>query len=181
MKKTNFKHHPVQMGKGTLAHGEEWAGLVMLELVSEVLASDSLSQGEKDNRGTILLNDACAALTPAIDVPDGAGAVILSVASQDSGGSGAVTYFALGYGGIVDPTGHPGRTTILYNAKENDEWRERLMIIPLAEGNVIDIFSTPTGANTLDYVLKLVGWVILGTEYTKPDYPYEDLKAVFTI
>lgn len=171
MKKHRFRRHPVQIDNGFLGPGEEWAGIVAVEEITSYLTSGSLSSG----RST--LNIAELAADQSIDVPEGAIAAILGVDVQDSGASGAAAYLAVGYGGIADISNYPGRTQVVYCPVGDDRWAGRTLVVPLTEANLIDYLAEATGGSTLDYRVKLLGWVIGGTDYTMPEHPYQDLSC----
>jgi hypothetical protein len=175
VKKTKFDHHPVEITKGFLGPGEEWGSIAVLEKISALLDSGSLSDGW----GT--LNISALAIAQSIDVPDGAIAVILGVEVQDSGASGAEAYIAFGYGGLIDLTNFPGRAEVVYCQGLDDRWIGKTVILPLTEANLVDYLAEATGSTTLDYRLKLIGWLIGGTDYTMPEHPYQNLHCAFAV
>ncbi len=177
MKKTVFDHHPVMITKGLLATGEDWAGQTMLEPIPALLTSGLVGSGLSDGMGTFLLVNLCVA--ESIDVPAGAAAVILEIDVQDSGAAGAEAYLAFGYGGYINLTDIPGRSFPVYCAPANDRWITRQIIVPITDDAILDYLAEATGANTLDYRIKLIGWIILGEAYTKPTSLKEDLSCGF--
>ena len=173
MKKTTFDHHPVMITKGLLASGEDWAGQIMLEIISPYLGNGSLSTGW----GTLFL--ATLVDTAGIDIPEGAAAIILDVEVQDVDALNNPYSLTFGYGGLIDVTNFPGRAFPVYTSKRNDEWTSRLVVLPLTDDNIIDYLAAASGGTTLDYRLRLIGWLILGEDYTKPTSQYEDLACGF--
>lgn len=175
VKKVNYNKHPVQITKGILGPGEEWSNFVANERISALLTSGSLSDGW----GT--LNVAALAAAQSIDVPDGAVAVIVGVDVQDSGASGAEAYIAFGYGGLIDLTNFPGRSEVVYCQGLDDRWIGRTVILPLTQANLVDYLAEATGGSTLDYRIKLLGWLIGGEDYTVPEHPYQNLACGFSV
>jgi len=177
VKKTVFDHHPVMITEGLLASGEDWAGQAMLEVIPALLTSGAVGTGLSSGMGTFLLTNLCD--TQDIDVPVGAAAVILEVDVQDSGAGATERYLAFGYGGYINMTDIPGRSFPVYCAPSNDRWISRQIIVPLTDDAILDYLAVTTGANSLDYRIKLIGWIILGEGYTKPSSLQEDLLCGF--
>ena len=164
--------------KGLLASGEDWAGQVMLEVISDYLAEASV--GTDAPRGTLQLKTLCDAV--GIDIPVGAAAIVMDVEIQDAAdGEYSLT---LGYGGIVDEVNYPGRSFAVYTRPGADEWIAKLMILPITTDAVIDYLAAASGGTTLDYRFRIIGWIILGEEYRRtvqPTSPQEDLHCLFRI
>jgi hypothetical protein len=178
VKATNFDRHPVKITKGILSPEEEAVGTIQLEALDAVLASGSLSTGS----GSLKL--ASLAATAGIDIPDGAAALIARVNARDSGANATNdAWIALGYKGIIDITTAKGAAAlqIAESGRGSDFWQEGLMIIPLNQSKLVDYVCVATGSTTLDYQIKLVGWLIKGTAYTLPTHPQKNLKAVFSV
>jgi len=171
VKVTEFKHHPVQFTKGIYSAGGEVAGFIACEVLSGVLASGSLTTGIK----TISLNALC--VTAGITIPAYAIAAVLDVSvNDDTSGS-----LSLGYKGIVDATYFPGYLQKVTVQAASNIVNSRTMIVPLGESKIVDLLAVASGSGTLDYVIKLLGWVIGGAGVTLPAHPQVNLKAKFVV
>jgi len=178
VKATNFDRHQVKITKGILSPEEEAVGTIQLEALNAVLATASLTTGN----GSVKL--ASLAASAGIDIPDGAAALVANIAVRDSGAHAtADAWIAFGYKGILDITSAKGAAAlqIAESGRGSDFWQERLMIIPLNQSKLVDFECVATGSGTLDYQIKLVGWLIKGTAYTLPTHPQRNLKAKFSV
>lgn len=152
---------------------QDFAGQFMLEIIDGLLGSGSLSSGW----GTLLLEE--LVYTAGIDIPEGAAGIVLDVEIQDvADGEYSLTF---GYGGIVDVTNYPGRSFTIFTRPGIDEWIAKQFILPLTDDYIIDYLAAASAGTTLDYTLRLIGWIILGTDYEKPTSPQEDLPCGFTV
>ena len=152
---------------------QDFAGQFMLEILDGLLGSGSLSTGW----GTLLVEELVS--TAGIDIPEGAAAIVLGVEVQDAAdGEYSLTF---GYGGVVDVTNYPGRSFTIFTRPGADEWISRMFILPLTDDNIIDYLAASSAGTTLDYTLRLIGWIILGTDYSKPTSPQEDLLCGFSV
>ena len=178
MKKTIYKHHPVMFTEGLLATGEDWAGQTMLEVIPALLDSGSLGAGAGDYWGTLYLEDLCN--TQSIDVPVGAGAIILEVDVREADATANPYLIIFGYDGCVSLANFPGRSFPVYCAPLDDRWTTSRVIIPLIDAPaIIDYLVSTSGGSTFDYRIRLIGWVILGEAYVKPTGAREDLACAF--
>ena len=170
-KTTTFKNHPVEMVKGIYQVGGKDAGAFAPEILSTVLASGSMTTGFK----TIQLNALC--VTAGITVPTYAIAAVLDVAvNDDTSGS-----LALGYKGVVDIANYPGYLQKVTVQAASNVVNTRTMIVPLDESKIMDLLAVASGSGTLDYAIKLVGWIIGGSGYTYPAHPQVNLKGKFVV
>jgi hypothetical protein len=175
VKTTKFDHHPVEIHKGLMTGEQDFAGQTMLEIIDALLASGSLTAGW----GQFNLVELCN--TAGIDIPEGAAAVIVDVKVRDDGSTAAEIILTFGYGGLIDATNFPGRSLPVYCGDVNDRWDGQICILPFDEDGVIDTLNNASGGNTLDYQIRLIGWLILGTDYTLPTSPQEDLACGFIV
>lgn len=175
VKITQFKNHPVLIEKGLYTVGGEVAGAVALENVTAAIKSASISDGAF----TLQLKALC--VSAGITVPTYATGVILDVAVRDSGAGGEDDFLVLGYDGNLDYANYPGKVVGVHAAPVNDRWGEKLVILPLNESSLIDVLGVASGGSTLDYVIKLVGWVIGGSAYTYPTRTEANLKVKLVV
>jgi hypothetical protein len=176
VKATNFDRHPVKITKGILSPEEEAVGTIQLEFLNAVFAAASLTTSSGS------LKIASLAASAGIDIPDGAAALIARVNARDSGANATNdAWIAFGHKGLIDIANYPGALQIAESGRGSDFWQECLMIIPLNQSKLVDFVCVATGSGTLDYQIKLVGWLIKGTAYTLPTHPQKNLKAVFSV
>lgn len=170
VKETKYAHHPVRILKG-LSLGQEYmpGTVIVLDLLSAA-KTGSLS----DTDWTVWDVDS---LFTGEDRPKDAVAAIIDVAVNDSGSAGTACYLALAAPGIIVA----GKTFYCYPGDVNDRVQSRLVIIPISSDGKFAVSAEASGGSTLDYSLKLIGWLVGGSLVTATAFPYEDLKAIGTI
>jgi len=90
-----------------------------------------------------------------VTVPPNAKAVILEVRMRDSGSGGADANVR-----FIPPTLATGHETIIRAMPANDRWNSLQAIMEMDTANRMNIIVSATGAGTLEYELRLVGWVL---------------------
>lgn len=170
VKEHTFKKHPMRITKG-LSLGQEYmpGTVIVLDLLSAA-KTGSLS----DTIWTVWDVDN---LFTGEDRPKDAVAAIMDVAVNDSGSAGTATYLALAAPGIIVA----GKTFYCYPGNVNDRVASRLVIVPISSDGKFAVSAEASGGSTLDYNLKLIGWLVGGSLVSATAFPYKDLKAIGSI
>ena len=177
VKETKYRHHPERIEKG-LFIGSQQLDILGIHLMTIAAA---LTSGSFSTTDWLPLKLAPLMATANKTIPKDAIAVILDVAVNDAGGAGTDAYLELaspehGTAGIL-----AGNTETIYCGDVDDHIDSRLVVVELSEDFCIVYKATASGANTLDYTIKLVGWLIGGTRVTKIAWPSLDLYCKFVI
>jgi len=170
VKETKYAHHPVRVVKGLSLGTEYMPGTVIVLDFLSAAKTGSLSD-------TAWSTWDVDSLFTGEDRPVNAVAVILDVEVNDSGSAGADTYLALATPGIIVD----GKTQYLRAGDVDDRKAERLMIVEITGDGKIAVKAEASGANTLDYRLKLIGWLVAGTLTSHVTLPSVTLKAKFSV
>lgn len=186
-KETRYRHHPERIEKG-LFMGSQQLDILGIHLMTldAVLTSGSGDSGLSTTDWTPLK------LSPLVvaageTIPQDAIAVILDVAVNDEDISGATNgllefappeYEADGVSEPGIPTGH---TETVYCADFNDRISSRLIIVEMSTDFNIVYKATASLVKTLDYTIKLIGWLIGGTRVARLAWPSVDLYCKFVI
>jgi len=178
VKESVYRHHPERMEKGLFIGSEQLDILgIHLMTLDAILDSGSLS-----TMGNWLpLKLAPLVVTAGEVIPADAIAVILDVAVNEFNPAAAtdgLLQFAPPEFGDPFPTGH---VETVYCGDEVDRINSRLVIVLLSTDFCILWKATASGANTLDYTLKLVGWLIGGTRVSTIVWPSAELLCKFVV
>ena len=170
VKETKFRHHPFRITKGFSLGAEYMPGTIIVLDLQTAAVTGSFSD-------TAWSSLDLPGLFTSADKPIDAVAAILDVAVNDSGSAGAATYLALATPGIIVA----GKTSYVYPGDVNDRPQSRLVIVEVTEDGKIAYKAEASGNNTLDYSIKLIGWLVGGSLVSPISLPYEDLKAKASI
>lgn len=176
VKKHKFRHHPMIVEKelmlGEIAE-EEHVSPIQLEKLSAALTSAA----SVDDIKWTLMDIGALAVAAAITVPRNAVAAVLEVEVNDGGSAGAACYMSFCTPGNLGDT---GKISNVYCGNVNDRKNSRIVIVELNDDDKIAYTIVASGA-VFDYVIKLNGWLIAGTNQSKASMPYADLKAEFVV
>lgn len=175
VKETKFDHHPVRVVKD-LFLGEEQEHVSPIQL--DKLAAALTSLASAGDVYWTLMDIGALAVAAGITVPKNAIAVILDVAVNDAASTANATYMAFATPGNL---GSAGKIAYVYPGNVNDRVGSRLVIVELNDDDKIAYRIEASGGGAFDYVIKLMGWVMGGTNQSKVSMPYGDLKAVFVV
>jgi len=183
-KETRYRHHPERIEKG-LFMGSQQLDILGIHLMTldAVLTSGSVGTGLSTTNWTPL-KLAPLVTTAGHTIPQDAIAVILDVAVNDSDISTPTDgqlEFAAPEHGAAEPGILVGHTEIVYCGDVNDRISSRLITVEMSTDFSIVYKATASGANTLDYTIKLIGWLIGGTRVARIAWPSVDLYCKFTI
>lgn len=162
VKETRFRHHPVRIEK-SLYLGSEQLDIVgyHADLQDAVLVPGS---GVDDAPWTELT------LSDLVTVPENAVAVVLDVEVNDIGSAANLCYMGF------CPT-HAiiaGRVSYVYCANVNDRKFSRVVIVEISTRDSI-VYTIAASGAFFDYNIRLLGWLIGGTDLSKITPPAEDL------
>lgn len=169
VKETRFRHHPVRIEESLFLGVEELDLTGYYEdLQTAVLATAS---GVDD---TVFWEE--LVLGTLVTIPTDAIAAILDVQVNDSGSAAQECFMGF------CPTGAiwAGRAQYVYCGDVNDRIGSRIVIVGLSTDESIHYHITASGAN-FDYTIKLLGWLIGGTDISRFDPVAEDLFCRFRI
>ncbi len=166
VKETKFRHHPVRIEK-SLYLGTEQLDLLgyRADLQDAALASGS---GVDDAQWTELT------LSDLVTVPENAIAAVLDVEVNDVGSAGEATYM----GFCPTPAIIAGRLSYVYCANVADRKFSRIVIVELSTNESIWYTIAASGA-FFDYNIRLLGWLIGGTDVSRITPPAVDLLCKF--
>jgi len=182
VKESIYRHHPERIEKSLFLGSQQLDILgIHLMILDAVLTSGSVVSG-LSTTGWLPLKLAPLVTTAGESIPDDAIAVILDVAVNDSDilvatdGQLELASPEHGAAGILE-----GNIETVYCGDKNDRISSRLVIVELSDDSCIVYKATASGANTLDYTIKLVGWLIGGTLVTKITWPSIELYCKFVV
>jgi len=175
---TKFLKAPIRIGKG-LSFGTDYRpGLIIVpELFDAAIKSGSIGTGLTTAGWTMLDIDALAKAAGGVGMPKGAAGVILDAEINDSAGAAGDYYMQFAKpGAIVD-----GQTFTIHAGSVNDRKASGHVIVPCTDDGKVAWNYVTSGANTLDYSIKLIGWVIGGSLVAPVTLPSADLQAQFFV
>jgi len=146
-----------QLNRGTeaaiFAHNFDTADTIPHHIVEEredaILTVNSGTTAAESSGTTlwVLSND--------LTVPPNVKAVVLEVRMRDSGAGAADANVR-----FIPPTLATGHETIIRAMPANDRWNSLQAIMELDATNRMNIVVAATGAGTVEYELRLVGWIL---------------------
>ena len=168
VKETKFRHHPVRIEKSLYLGTQQ---LDILGFRSDLQdAALTSSAGGNDVAWTELT------LPDLVTVPANAIAAILDVEVNDAGSAGQATYM----GFCPTPAIVAGRVSYVYCGNVNDRKGSRLVIVELSTNESLMMLVVASGA-VFDYTIKLIGWLIGGTDTSRITPPAEELYCTVTV
>lgn len=176
-KQTIYDKHEVRIKKGLALGAELIPGMILVPdfQVSAIKSGSGGTGLSADNWTTWDIKDLAEAI--AANMPQDAYAVVLDVTVNDSGSAGADASLGFAAPGIIKD----GKAEYAYCGGTNDRKNARTVIVPISKDGKVAVKSGATGGNTLDYSVKLVGWLVGGTDTAAVELPYVDLKGVLTV
>ena len=164
VKETKFRHHPVRIEK-SLYLGTQQLDILgfYADLQDAALAS---ATGVDDIAWTELT------LNNLVTVPADAIAAILDVEVNDFNPVGQDCYM----GFCPTPAIIAGRISYVYTGNVADRKGSRLVIVELSTNESIMMMVEASGA-VFDYTVKLIGWLIGGTDMSRITPPAVDLPC----
>jgi len=174
-KYTRFTKDKVRIQKGLALGAELIQGLILVpDFLTDPIDGGSLSSG---NWTTWDVKDLAEAVGG--NMPQDAYAVILDVEIQDSGTTiGGDAWLAFAAPGAIIGD---GKTQYVDAAPRNNTYSSRIVIVPISKDGKIAVEAEATGAGTLNYTVKLIGWLVGGTDLPAIELPYADLKVTLTV
>ena len=168
VKETRFRHHPVRIEKSLYLGTEQ---LDILGYRADIQDAVLVAAAGEDNTPwtELTLNDL-------VTVPDDAIAVILDVEVNDVGSAANLCYM----GFCPTPAIIAGKLSYVYCANVNDRKFSRIVIVELSTNESIWYTIAASGA-FFDYNIRLLGWLIGGTDLSKITPPAEDLLCIVDI
>lgn len=169
VKETRFRHHPTRIEEAL------WLGMQELDLTGFYLDLQTAAlvdlTGQDD---TVFFEE--LTLSDLVTVPDDAIAVVLEVEANDSGSAGQACYIGFA------PTGdlRPGKIQYVYTGNVADRKGSRIIIVLISTDESILYQIVASGA-AFDYTIKLIGWLIGGTDLARQTPPAEELLCNFRI
>ena len=178
VKESVYRHHPERMEVG-LFLGTQQLDILGIHLMTLAAA---LTSGSFSVTDWVPLKLSPLVVAAAESVPPDAIAVILDVAVNDSD----ISTFTDGVLELASPEHGPsgilaGKTEKVYCGDVNDRVSSRLVVVELSDDFSIVYKATASGGNTLDYTIKLIGWLIGGTRVAKVTWPSVDLYCSVVI
>lgn len=176
VKESVYRHHPERMEVG-LFLGTQQLDILGIHLMTLAAALTAGSVGSGlSTTDWVPLKLSPLVVAAAESIPLGAIAVILDVAVNDSD----ISTFTDGVLELASPEHGPagilaGKTEKVYCGDVNDRVSSRLVVVELSDDFSIVYKATASGASTLDYNIKLIGWLIGGTRVAKVTWPSVDL------
>jgi hypothetical protein len=175
VKETKFDHHPVRAVKDLfIGSQQEHVSPIQLDKVAAALTSGS---GVGDVKWS-LLDIGALAVTAGVTVPKDAIGVVLDVAVNDAASAANATYMGLATPGNL---GSAGKISYVYPGDVNDRVGSRLVVVELNDDDKIAYMVEASGGGAFDYVIKLIGWIMGGTNLSKASMPSASLKAIFVV
>lgn len=176
VKKTTYDHHPVEFLRGLFIGGSEThITAVALELqTANLVAATSLN----DLLPWRIYNINVLAALAGITVPVGAVGALVDVAVNDSGASAAIAWMRFSPAGIL----YDSRTSYVYcGGGVADRPGSRIIPILWTEAGDFAYAVEATGAAAFDYTIKIVAWLMAGSDYTPPVIPSQELACGFRV
>lgn len=177
-KQTIFDKHELRIKKGLALGAELIPGAILVynELATAIKSGSGGTGLSADNWTTWDIKDLAEAVTGG-NMPQDAIAALVDVEINDSGGAGADATLSFAEPGIIKD----GKTIVCHAGSVNDRKASRMVLAPLSKDGKTAVKSGATGGNTLDYSVKLIGWLVAGTDTEAVELPYVDLKGVLTV
>ena len=177
VKETRYQEHPVRYEVG-LFLGSQQLDVEGIHLMTLDAALLSGSFGITD---WVPLKLSPLVVAAAEAIPLGAIAVIFDVEVNDEFGAATDAKLELaspehGIAGIL-----AGKTETIYCGDVNDFIDSRLVVVEMSDNFSIVYKATAQGANTLDYTIKLIGWIVGGTRIAKVTWPSVELYCKVVI
>ncbi|KKN63876.1 hypothetical protein LCGC14_0497540 [marine sediment metagenome] len=177
VKETRYQEHPVRYEVGLFLGSQQ----LDVEGINLMTLAAALTSGSLSTTGWVPLKLSPLVVAAAETIPLGAIAAILDVEVNDAGGAGTDTYLDLaspehGVAGKL-----AGKTETVYCGDINDAIDSRLVIVEMSDDFSIVYKATASGGATLDYTLKLIGWIVGGTRIVKVTWPSVELYCKVVI
>ena len=177
VKETKFLKAPVRVGKGLSLGSDYRPGLIIVpEFLDAAIASGSLTTAG----WTLFDVDKLAKIAGGVGMPTGAKGVILNAEINDEAGHLGDYYmqFAKPFPGVSPPA---GQILTIHAGSVADRKASGQVIVPCTDDGKVAWNYVASGAATLDYSIKLIGWIIGGSLVAPVTLPYADLQAQFFI
>ncbi len=178
VKETRYQEHPVRYEVG-LFLGSQQLDVEGIHLMTLAAALTSGSFSNMDEWAPLKLSPLVVAAAETI--PLGAIAAILDVEVNDAAGGATDAKLELaspehGVAGIL-----AGKTETVYCGDVNDLIDSRLVVVEMSDNFSIVYKATASGGSTLDYTIKLIGWIVGGTRIAKVTWPSVELYCKVVI
>lgn len=175
VKKTTYDHHPVEILKGFFIGGSEThITAIALALQTANLVGPLTDQDDQLPWGVWNINVLAAAA--GITVPSGAVGAIIDVTVNDSGSAANPHHMKFAPAGVL----YAASTIYVYCGRTNDEINTRLVPILWTEEGDFAYGRDASGTN-FDYTIKIVAWLMAGSDYTPPEIPSQELACGFRV
>lgn len=175
VKKTTYDHHPVEIIRGLFIGGSEThITAIALELQTANLVA---AAGLDDQLPWRIFNINVLALAAGITVPAGAVGALVDVTVNDNGADAAIAFMGFAPAGVL----YASKTINVYcGGGVADRPGSRLVPILWTEAGDFAYNITATGA-VFDYTIKIVAWLMAGSDYTQPEIPSQELACGFRV
>ena len=178
VKETRYQEHPVRYEVGLFLGSQQ----LDVEGIHLMTLAAALTSGSLSTTDWVPLKLSPLVVAAAETIPLGAIAAILDVAVNEADISTAtdgVLELASpehGVAGIL-----AGKTETVYCGDINDAIDSRLVIVEMSDDFSIVYKATASLVNTLDYTIKLIGWIVGGTRIAKITWPSVELYCKVVI
>lgn len=174
VKKTTYDHHPVEFIRGLFIGGSEThITAVALELQTANLVA---AAGVDDQLPWRIFNINTLALTAGITVPAGAVGALVDVAVNDENSDTAQQWMRFAPAGII----YAAKTIYVYTPNVDDRINSRIVPILWTEAGDFAYAIDASGA-VFDYTIKIIAWLMAGSDYTQPEIPSQELACGFRV
>jgi len=175
---SKFLKAPVRVGKGLSLGSDYRPGMIVVpEFLDAAIASGSVGTGLSTEGWTMLDVDKLAKIAGSSGMPKGAKGVVLDAEINDSGGAGTDCYMQFAKPGAIVA----GQTFTIHAGSINDRKASGQAIVPCTDDGKVAWNYLASGGNTLDYSIKLIGWIIGGSLVAPVTLPCANLKAKFFV
>lgn len=170
VKETRFRHHPVRIEESLYLGSQQLDLLgIRLDLQDATLKGPTTGTITTPPWQELTLSDL-------VTIPDDAIAAILSVEVNNLGSAANAAYMGFSpIGGI-----RAGRTQYVYCGNVNDRKGSRIIVVELSTDQSIHYMIDEVGGN-FDYTIKLIGWLLGGTDLSRITPPAEALYCKFHV
>lgn len=182
VKESVYRHHPERMAVGLFLGSEQLDILGIHLMTLNAALTSGVGATGLSTTDWVPLKLSPLVVAAAETIPDDAIAVILDIAVNDSD----ISTFTDGILELASPEHGPagilaGKTEKVYCGDVNNRVSSRLVVVELSDDFCIVYKATASGANTLDYTIKLIGWLIGGTRVAKVTWPSVELYCKVVI
>ena len=174
VKKTIYEHHPVQFKKG-LYLGDNEQLLTVLAIDPQTVNLVAVA-GTDDRLPWRVYNINELAVAAGITIPTGAVGALIDVEVNDAGSAGAAAFMSFVEAGAI----YASKTWSVYCGNVNDRVGTKQLPIMWTEGGDFAYRVNATGA-VFDYTIRIVGWIMAGSDYTYPEIPSQNLACGFRV